>query len=137
MTEINNPEAYFSKMVRNSDKNEYRSNDNFYNHISSVGDANDLQQECAKRQNPSEHEANSIEQHLSEASVENWLLLLDNTSLHKALSELPAGHLMLMYMLYVQRLKQAECALILGIKQAEVSRLHSRIKRVLQKRLNM
>ena len=137
MAEIKNPVAYFSRMIQNLDKNEYRANDNFYNHISSIGDGGDLQREYMKSKSVPEQDAYSIERRLSEASLENWLLLLDNTALHDALSELPGEHLRLVYMLYVQRLKQAECASILGVKQAEISKLHSRIKKILQKRLEM
>jgi len=42
MSEIKNLMAYFSAMVRNSHKTGYRSNDNFYEHISSVGDEHDI-----------------------------------------------------------------------------------------------
>ncbi len=137
MAEIKNPEAYFSRMIQNLDKNEYRANDNFYNHISSIGDGGDLQREYMKSKSVPEQNTNAIERQIGEASVENWLLLLDSPALHDALSELPDEHLKLMYMLYVLRLKQAECASILGLKQAEVSRLHSRIKKILQNRLMM
>ena len=105
--------------------------------ISSIGDGGDLQRECMKSNPSQERDDCSIERQIGEASVENWLLLLDSPALHDALSELPDEHLKLMYMLYVQRLKQAECASILGLKQAEVSRLHSRIKKILQNRLEM
>ncbi len=116
MAEIKNPEAYFSRMIQNLDKNEYRANDNFYNHISSIGDGGDLQRECMKSNPTQERDDCSIERQIGEASVENWLLLLDSPALHDALSELPDEHLKLMYMLYVLRLRQVECASILGVK---------------------
>ena len=47
MAEIKNIEAYFGTVVRNSYKNEYRSNDNFFKHISSAGDDSDIQQKSA------------------------------------------------------------------------------------------
>ncbi len=47
-TVIKNPVAYFSRMIQNLNKNEYRANDNFYNHVSSIGDGGDLQREYMK-----------------------------------------------------------------------------------------
>ena len=43
MAEIKNKEGYFHTIVRNSYKDEYRSNDNYFKHISSVGDETDIQ----------------------------------------------------------------------------------------------
>ncbi len=60
-TVIKNPVAYFSRMIQNLDKNEYRANDNFYNHISSIGDGGDLQRECMKSKSVPEQNTNAIE----------------------------------------------------------------------------
>ena len=133
MAEIKKPGAYFSTMVKNSYKDEFRSNDNFYNHISSVGDESDVQVEISKSSAPPEGDTDSIEQRLGEGNATNWLLFMENKRLHRALSKLPAYDLNLVYMLYVLRLNQAECADILGINQGSISKRHNRIKNILSK----
>ena len=89
MAEIKNPEAYFGTMVRNSYKNEFRANDNYFKNISSVGDETDIQQESSEPNRHLESGADFIEQRLSELSAENWLLFMESERLHKALSSLP------------------------------------------------
>lgn len=84
MAEIKNPMAYFATMVRNSYKTEYRSNDNFYKHISSVGDEHDIQDKLGSEKSVLENDVDSIEKQLSESSVENWLVFMENEKLHKA-----------------------------------------------------
>ena len=136
MSEIKNPEAYFATIVRNSNKDEYRANDNFYKHISSVGDGTDISIRV-ELENHIYSDAYTIESALSEESLENWMLLLESTTLHFALSELPAANLKLVYMLYVLRLNQDQCAEILGLKRAAVCRRHDRIIKILRNRLIM
>ena len=91
MADIKNPMAYFSAMVRNSRKTEYRSNDNFYKHISSVGDEDDIQDKLGGEKSVQEHGVDYIEKQLSESSVENWLLFMEKECPHKALSSRVIG----------------------------------------------
>lgn len=54
MSHIKNREAYFRTMVKNMDKNEYRANDNFFNHIDSVGDETDIRQKSVRKRKVSQ-----------------------------------------------------------------------------------
>ncbi|MDR1704902.1 MAG: hypothetical protein LBS19_09515 [Clostridiales bacterium] len=127
MAEIKNPDAYFSRIVRNSYKDEYRANDNYYNHVSSVGDANDLQQECAKHKGASEHEANSVEWLLSEANVDNWLMLMDDARLHSALLRLKPEEIQCLYLLYVLRYSNIEAGAYFGMTPNAVAKWKRRL----------
>ena len=89
MAEIKNTDAYFGAMVRNSRKDDYRANDNFYKHISSVGDELDMQREVVKQRGEETSDTNSVERSLSELDAVNWLLFMENVQLHKALARLP------------------------------------------------
>ncbi len=129
MAEIKNPEAYFSKMVQNSDKNEYRSNDNYYSYISSVGDANDLQQECAKRHKASECEVDSVERYLSEASVENWLLFMENEKLHTVLSSMPTDDVAFLLELARFRFNQTAFANATATTRQAISKRFLRLRK--------
>jgi DNA-directed RNA polymerase specialized sigma24 family protein len=129
MAEINNPEAYFGRMLRNSDKNEYRANDNFYNHISSVGDEYDIQQESAVQDGLQKPDANSIERQISEASAENWLLFMENERLHKALSTLPTADVEFLLELARFRFNQAIFAKSTRTTRQAVSKRFLRIRK--------
>lgn len=128
MTKIKNPEAYFSTMVRNSYKNEFRANDNFFNHISSVGDESDIQQESTGEERQQEHDTNFIEKRLCEASVENWLLFMENERLHSILSKLPKKDVELLFLLFVVRLRQADIARLCNVSQGAIGYRYKRLK---------
>lgn len=135
-TVIKNPEAYYATVVRNMDKNDYRANDNFYKHVDSVGDEQDIRKKIRDSQSgPIPHDF-SMERQLCDASLQNWLMTLENDSLYNALIMLPPDNLKLIYLLYVRGLSQTECALSLGVKQGAVSRKHNRIKLFLQNHMS-
>ncbi|GHU82071.1 hypothetical protein FACS1894191_8890 [Clostridia bacterium] len=128
MTEIKNPEAYFGTMVRNSYKNEFRANDNFFNHISSVGDESDIQQEFTGEERRQEHDTDFIEQRLCEVSVENWLLFMENERLHSILSQLPPKDVELLFLLFVVRLRQTDIARFYNVSQGAIGYRYKRLK---------
>ena len=128
MADIKKEDAYFCVVVRNSYKDEYRANDNFYKHISSVGDEADIQQQAAPKATHIECDIYFIEQQLFERDLENWLLFMDNLNLRKALLALTETNRMLIHMLYVKRFNQTECAKVLGITQGAVAQRHTYIK---------
>ncbi len=129
MAEIKNPEAYFSRMIQNLDKNEYRANDNFYNHVSSIGDGGDLQQEYMKSKAASEQDAHSIERQIGEASVENWLMFMENERLHSALSSLPTDDLEFLLELAKYRFEKASYAKEYSVTQQAVSKRYHRLRK--------
>jgi len=129
MAEIKNPEAYFGTMVRNSYKDEFRANDNFFKHISSVGDEADIQQEFSEPERQLEYDANFIEQRLSELSVENWLLSMENERLHKALSSLPTAKVeFLLELVAGFKLNQTAFAKANGVSRQSVSKRFRRLR---------
>jgi DNA-directed RNA polymerase specialized sigma24 family protein len=130
MAEIINPMAYFSAAIGNWNKNDYRSNDNFYKHISSVGDENDLQEKLGGDKTVRHGGIDDIEQKLSEASVENWLMFMENERLHKALTSLPKADVQFLFTLSVFNFKAVAVAKFLGITPSAVSR---RKRRIIQK----
>ncbi len=129
MAEIKNPVAYFSRVVRNLDKNEYRANDNFYNHISSIGDGGDLQREYMKSKSAPEQNTNAIERQIGEASVENWLLLMDDERLHLALSSLPTDDVEFLLELAKNRFNQAAFAKAISTTRQAVSKRFLRLRK--------
>jgi len=129
MAEIKNPEAYFGTMVRNSYKDEFRANDNFFKHISSVGDEANIQQEFSEPERQLEYDANFIEQRLSELSVENWLLFMENERLHKALSSLPTAKVeFLLELVAGFKLNQTAFAKANGVSRQSVSKRFRRLR---------
>jgi DNA-directed RNA polymerase specialized sigma24 family protein len=129
MSEIKNPGAYFSTMVRNSYRDEYRSNDNYYSHVSSVGDEIDLQHEYAKRKNVTEYGDDSPEQQLCENSVENWLLFMEDMRLHAALSSFPASDVEFLLKLAEYRFNQKIYAEACGVTKQATSKRFRRIRK--------
>ena len=127
MAEIKNPMAYFSAAIRNWNKTDYRSNDNFYKHISSVGDEQDIQDKLGGDKTVRHGGIDDIEQRLSEASVENWLLFMENERLHKALTSLPARDVQFLFTLSVFDFKVTVVAKFLGVSATAVSRRKHRI----------
>ena len=128
MAEIKNPEAYFATMVRNSYKDEYRANDNFYNHISSVGDESDIQLQSSELA-PHECDTDFIEQRLSEDSAENWLLFMEHTRLHTALSSLPMADVDFLLQLAGFCFNKAAFAKVNGVSQQSVSKRFHRLRK--------
>lgn len=127
MAEIKNPKAFFSAVVRNSYKDEYRANDNFYNHISSVGDDSDVQREYTER--ILEYRTDFIEWQLIEANVENWLLLMEDEHLHTALNDLPVTDVEFLLRLAKYRFNKTDYAKEIGISQQAVSKRFHRLRK--------
>lgn len=128
MAEIKNPEAYFGTMVRNSYKDEFRANDNYFKHISSVGDEADIQQELPEPKGHLESDNDFIEQRLCELSVENWLLFMENERLHKALSGLPVAEVEFLLELAGFHFKKAAFAKAKGVSQQAISKRFHRLR---------
>lgn len=133
MVEIKNPEAYFGTMVRNSYKNEFRANDNFFNHISSVGDESDIQQESTQGKNRTEPDANFIEQHLCESSIQNWLLFMENVRLHYAITQLRQTDIQHLYLRFVLKYSNIEIAAHFGLSANAVAKWKRRLINKLKK----
>lgn len=130
MAEIKNPEAYFGTMVRNSYKDEYRANDNFFKHISSVGDEAGIQQESSEPKRHLESDTDFIEQQLSELSVENWLLFMENERLHKALSSLPVADVeFLLELVAGFKCNQTAFAEANGVSRQSISKRFRRLRK--------
>ncbi len=129
MAEIKNPEAYFCRMIQNLDKNDYRANDNYYNHVSSVGNLNDIQRECGKHPKRSEHEANTVERQLSENNAENWLLFMEDERLHLVMSSLPTDDVEFLLELAKFRFRKAAYAKEYGVSQQAVSKHFHRLRK--------
>ena len=127
MSEIKNPMAYFSAAIRNWNKTDYRSNDNFYKHISSVGDEQDIQDKLGGDKTVRHGGIDDIEQRLSEASVENWLMFMENERLHKALTSLRTADVQFLFSLSVFDFNQEALATFLGVTSSAVSRRKKRI----------
>jgi RNA polymerase sigma factor (sigma-70 family) len=125
MAEIKNPEGYFTEMVQNSYKNEYRSNDNFFNHISSVGDETDIQE--AHRTGKKTPKVGQVEDSLVESSVENWLLLMESERLHRALSRLKQKDIQCLYLMFVQRYTNIELGDHFGLKPNTIAKWKQRL----------
>ena len=125
-------DAYFTVTVKNSYKNEYRSNDNYYNHVSSVGDEVDIERETAGKNRP-ENIADDIDQQLSESSAENWLLFMENERLHTALSGLPLTDVEFLLELAGYHFNKTAYAQTNGSSQQAVSkRFHKLRKKILE-----
>ena len=110
MAKTKNSEAYFRKIVRNSYKNEYRSNDNFFKHISSVGDESDIQQESIGKSDNNELNNSSIERQLYESNAENWPMFMENCQLHASLSALSTKDIQFLFFIFVLRYSNIEIA---------------------------
>ena len=135
MAEIIKPNAYFRTVVRNSDKNEYRSNDNYFNYISSVGGEADIQRECSGEKVSSECGTDHIEQALSETSAKNWLLFMKNEQLHIALSSLPISDVEFLLALAGCNFNKSEYAQENGISQQAVSKRFHKLKKIILENL--
>jgi len=130
MSEIKNPKAYFGTLVRNSQKDEYRANDNFFKHISSVGDEADIQREALTVH---KHDSDSIEQQLCEADVESWLLFMESERLHSALTRLLPAQVVFLYELAAFDFDQTKYAAAKGIRKQSVSDRFRRICKKIKK----
>lgn len=104
--------------------------DHFFKHVSSVGDEVDIQQEFSEPERPLEYSADFIEQQLSELSVENWLLFMENERLYKALSSLPMAEVEFLLELVARfKLNQTAFANANGISRQSVSKHFRRFRK--------
>ena len=131
MEKIKNKDAYFHTALNNSYKNEYRANDNFFKHISSVGDGVDIQRHTSSRAMHAEPDSHSIEHQLCEGSVDNWLMFMENKRLHNILSRLPQADVELLFLLYSVRLRQTDIAILYGVSQGAIGWRHKRLKKII------
>ena len=132
MSDIKKPNAYFSTMVRNSRKDDYRANDNFYKHISSVGSEADVQQHTVQNTTRVELDAYYIEQQLCETTAQNWLLFMEDKRLHKALCKLKPKDISFLFALSKYRYNCNEYAQISGFSKQAVSKRFRRLKKILK-----
>jgi len=133
MTEIKNPDAYWHTVIKNLDKNEYRANDNFFEHIDSVGDEYDIRKKMSDGQANDLPDAYFLEHELYETTIENWLMHLENQQLHMALSTLPRQDLELLYLVYVQRAEQRQIAPLYELTPSGLNKRLFRIKAKIKK----
>ena len=127
MAEIKNSNAYFRKIVRNSYKDEYRANDNYFKHISSVGNEADVQQKSSELKTAPKCDTDCVEGLLSEVSVENWLLFMENERLHKALSALSLSDLELLFILVARGCSHRETAQIYNVTHTSIGKRYRKI----------
>ena len=121
------PYRYFKKLIRNSDINEYRQNDNSGKYISPVGD--DLYEIEGKKAGVSENE-DFLELFIGNRTPQNWLMFIENPKLHSALSQLTADELKLLFLAYVADHSQKELASLYGLTQQGIS---YRFKKIYEK----
>lgn len=122
---IKNPEGYFNRMVYNSRKKEFRSNDIQAKYVVPVG--------LIFRSLDDSHESlGDMENEFSCQSPEEWLMLIENERLLAALRSLRPKELNLVYLTFVKDFQQDEIADTLGITQGAVSQRWTRIKKILQ-----
>ncbi len=133
MAEIKNPMAYFKVVGRNSYHDEQRSNSKFNDHISSVGDETDIQRVFAAQERKFGHNDNSIEPRLCDASVENWLLLMEDERLLTALHSLPRADVEFLLELANLRFEQKDLARLRGVSKQAISQRKKRIFRKIMK----
>jgi DNA-directed RNA polymerase specialized sigma24 family protein len=128
MAEIKNPKAYFKAVVQNSYKNECRSNDNYFNHVSSVGDEADIQRVRLRDKKAQEQNIDYIERALCELNTENWLLFMENERLHTVLSSLPLSDVKFLLELAGFRFNKTAYGRATGVSQQAVSRRYLRLR---------
>ena len=133
MSKIKKPEAYFKRVVQNSYKDEFRANDNFFKHISSVGDEADIQLKHTEEKINLETDDNLIDSIISESSAENWLFFIENEKLFAALSILSREDIELLYILYVYGYSQREAASLYNVSHIAIGKKFRRIMRILRK----
>lgn len=133
MANIKNPGAYFGTIVRNMDKNGFRSNDNFFGHISSVGGEADVLRKLVNSRQPYENRTDSIEKHLFESDTQNWLLFMENEQLHKALSALPETDIDFLLGLTAFGFNQTEYAAAIGVSRQWISKRFLRLRKIILK----
>lgn len=117
---IKSKAAYCKTVIKNSLKNEYRSNDNAAKYISPTGvwfDGYTF---------PIDGEA-SIETTIALKSPEDWLLFMENEQLHAALCNLNAKDLEFLFVMFKFGYTQRQIAEQMGISQTAV---HKRWKRI-------
>jgi len=133
MAEIKNVEAYFATIVRNSYKDEYRANDSYYDHISSVGDIVDVQQHADSNVSHGYMGTCAVEVSLCEDGLDNWLLFMENERLHKALTRLLPAQVAFLYELAAFDFDRTEYAVAKGVSKQAVSDRFRRISKKIKK----
>lgn len=118
------PFAYFVRVVHNSRVNEFRQNFNSSNHIIPVGIE---LPEIGDERRDSE---NSIEEHISRQTPQDWLLFIEDVNLHDALIHLSPDDLELLFRINSQRYRQEELSELMGITHQALSK---RIKKIYKK----
>lgn len=120
---IKNRAAYCKTVLRNSLKNEYRSNDNAAKHISPIGVWFD-------RYTLSMEDVTDIENRISIQSPQDWLLFIGDERLHAALCWLKPKDLEFLFVMFKNGYTQRQMAEYLGVHQNAV---HARWKRIRKK----
>lgn len=118
------PYAYYVRVVHNSRVNEFRQNFNFSNHIITVGI------ELPESDSEKSGGEDSIEEHISMQTPQDWLLFIENVNLHNALVHLSPADLELLFRINLQRYSQKELSELMGITHQALSK---RIKKIYRK----
>lgn len=117
------PYAYYVQVVHNSRVNEYRQNFNSSHHIIPVGiELPELYSEKIGEE--------SIEEHISKQTPQDWLLFIENVNLHDALVHLSPDDLELLFRINFQRYSQKELSAVMGVTHQALSK---RIKKIYRK----
>lgn len=130
MEKSKKPYRYFSKLIHNSNINEYRQNDNAEKYITPVGD--DLYEMDQDDESEVKSE-DSIERLLVMQNPQNWLLFMDNKELQKALKRLSPDDLEFIFLMHVKDYTQAEMAATYHKSQATISKHYKVILKKLKK----
>ncbi len=123
--QIKNHAAYCKKVASNSQKNEYRGNDNAAKHITPTGIWFDgytmsIADEAA------------IENHIAAQTPEDWLRFIENEHLHQALRMLSPKDLAFVHEMFFGGYSQAQMGEKLGVSQQAISKRWLRIKKKLE-----
>jgi RNA polymerase sigma factor (sigma-70 family) len=122
------PYRYFSKLIHNSNINEFRQNDNAEKYISPVGDdLYDIDSDIDDERGENE---DLLELFIGNRTPLNWLMFIENPQLHRALSQLTADELELLFLAYVSDHNQKELASLYGLSQQGIS---YRFKKICEK----
>lgn len=117
--------AYFTTMIRNSDKNEYRQNANAFNHISATGVWFDGYRQPVGSET-------DIESQIGAQRPEDWLLFIEDARLHAALCSLKSKDLEFVFVMFRNGYTQRQMAAHLGIRQNAVHERWRRIRKIIE-----